>query len=219
MFVDELRRAVEASPRAELHTVSGLLWKAFAAGHLTEAEAQALAETIEARKALPPAPKPLQRRLGSRPRSPTSMERRRRWAASGALPPALASRFTLAEQAVLAVVAAEHRKRGDCRLTNKEVADVAGVSITTVKNTLRVARALNLVSIEERRLTAFRNASNVVRIVSPEWRMWLRLGGGGKCVLCLPTQLKIPASVQRNRTWAAEGQRRLGGGYRDSWRR
>src|SRR5215212_1852971 len=31
------------------------------------------------------------------------------------LPPALAARFTLAEQAVLAVVAAEHRKRGDCR--------------------------------------------------------------------------------------------------------
>jgi hypothetical protein len=43
------------------------------------------------------------------------------------LPPALASQFTLAEQAVLAVVAAEHRKRSDCRLTNKEIADVAGV--------------------------------------------------------------------------------------------
>src|SRR6185312_2943779 len=86
--------------------------------------------------------KPLQRRLGSRPRSPASMERRRRWAASGALPPALASRFTLAEQSVLAVIAAEHRKWGDCRLTNKEVADVAGVSITTVKNALRAARGL-----------------------------------------------------------------------------
>jgi DNA-binding CsgD family transcriptional regulator len=69
------------------------------------------------------------------------MERRRRWAASGCLPPALAARFTLAEQAVLAVVAAEHRKRGDCRLTNGELADVAGVSITTVKNALRAARA------------------------------------------------------------------------------
>src|SRR5215213_3536757 len=104
------------------------------------------------------------------------MERRRRWAASGGLPPALASRFTLAEQAVLSVVAAEHRKRGDCRLTNKEIADVAGVSPTTVKNAMRAARALNLLSIEERRLTAFRNASNVVRITDPSWRTWLRLG-------------------------------------------
>src|SRR3954453_21508161 len=106
------------------------------------------------------------------------MERRRRWAASGCLPPALAARFTLAEQAALAVVAAEHRRRGDCRLTNKEIADVAGVSITTVKNALRAARALGLISVEERRLSAFRNAPNIVRIVSPEWRAWLRLGGG-----------------------------------------
>jgi len=118
----------------------------------------------------------------------------------------LASRFTLAEQAVLAVVAAEHRKRGDCRLTNKEVADVAGVCITTVKNALRAARALNLLAIEERRLTVFRNASNVVQIVSPEWRAWLRLGGGGKSVPRSHTQLKIPALAQRNRAWATEGQ-------------
>src|SRR5215208_171398 len=206
MFTEQLRRAVEASPRAELPTVSALLWKAYAAGQVTEAEASALSEGIEARKVLPAAQKPAQRRFGSRPRSPASMERRRRWAASGALPPALASRFTLAEQAVLAVIAAEHRKQGDCRLTNKEVADVAGVSVTTVKNALRVARALNLVSIEERRLTAFRNASNVVRIVSPEWRSWLRLGGGGKSV----PRSRTPYKNQRSRTseavWAAEGR-------------
>ena len=118
------------------------------------------------------------------------MERRRRWAASGALPPALAGRFTLAEQAVLAVIAAEHRKRGDCRLTNKEIADVAGVCLTSVKNALRAARALGLLSVEERRLTAFRNDSNVVRITSPEWRAWLRLGGGGKSVPRSPTAYK-----------------------------
>src|SRR4051795_11428377 len=108
MFVDELRRAVEASPRAELPAVSGLLWKAFAAGQVSEAEASELSDLIESRRALPAPQKPIQRRLGSRPRfSPASMERRRRWAASGALPPALATRFTLAETAVLAVVAVE----------------------------------------------------------------------------------------------------------------
>src|SRR5829696_6941465 len=206
MFVEQLRRAVEASPRAELPAVAALLWKAYAAGQVTEAEASALSEAIELKRALPAPQKPVQRRFGSRPKTPASLERRRRWAASGAMPPTLASRFTLAEQAVLAVVAAEHRKRGDCRLTNKEIADVAGVSVTTVKNALRAARAINLISIEERRLTAFRNASNVVRIMSPEWRAWLRLGGGGKSVPPSPTQLKISALAQRNRTWAAEGQ-------------
>src|SRR6185312_12837327 len=105
MFVDELRRAVEASPRVELAKVAGLLWRAYAAGQVSEAEASELSDLIEARKAIPAPQKPLQRRLGSRPRSPASMERRRRWAASGALPPALAARFTLAEQSALAVIA------------------------------------------------------------------------------------------------------------------
>src|SRR4051812_47867897 len=69
MFVEQLRRAVEASPRAELPAVAALLWKAFAAGHVTEAEASALSEAIEFKKALPATQKPAQRRLGSRPRS------------------------------------------------------------------------------------------------------------------------------------------------------
>jgi DNA-binding CsgD family transcriptional regulator len=205
MFVEQLRRAVEVSPRAELPAVSTLLWKAYAAGHVTEAEASALSEAIEVKRALPAPQKPAQRRFGSRP-TPASLERRRRWAASGAMPPALASRFTLAEQAVLALVAAEHRKRGDCRLTNKEIADVAGVSVSTVKNAMRAARALNLISIEERRLTAFRNAANVVRITSPEWRAWLRLGGGGKSVAPSHTSDKNQRSRASKLAWAAKGQ-------------
>src|SRR3954469_22277623 len=190
MFVEQLRRTISASPRVELARVAQLLWKAYAAGQVSEPEASELSALIEAKRAIPVPPTRPRFRVGSRPRSPAHMERRRRWAASGCLPPALAARFTLAEQAALAVVAAEHRRRGDCRLTNKEIADVAGVSLTTVKNALRVARALGLISIEERRLTAFRNASNVVRIVSPEWRAWLRPGGGGKSVPGSPTRYK-----------------------------
>src|SRR3954463_4962306 len=98
MFAEQLRRAAEASPRIELARVAQLLWRAYGAGHITEAEASALSEAIELRRALPAAQKPVQRRrLGSRPRSDASMERRRRWASSGAMPPAIASRFTLAE--------------------------------------------------------------------------------------------------------------------------
>src|SRR4051795_13210466 len=144
MFAEQLRRAVEASPRVELAKVASLLWRAYAAGQVTEAEAQALSDLIEARRALPAASKPLQRRLGSRPRSPASMERRRRWAASGALPPALAARFTLAETAVLAVIAAEVLRHGACTLTVGHIAALAGVSETTVRNALRAARMLAL---------------------------------------------------------------------------
>ncbi len=61
MFANQLRQAVEASPRAELHKVSSLLWRAYAAGSITETEAQTLAELVEAKKALPAAEKPPQR--------------------------------------------------------------------------------------------------------------------------------------------------------------
>src|SRR3954464_6671987 len=132
MFVEQLRRAVEASPRVELPVVSAHLWKAYAAGYVSESDAADLSALIEARKAAGGRPGDAPRRLvGSRPRSPGHMERRRRWAASGCLPPAIAARFTLAEQAALAAIAAENRKRGHCDLTNRELADVAGVSIST----------------------------------------------------------------------------------------
>src|SRR3954447_13823090 len=126
MFVEQLRRAVEASPRVELTKVSALLWKAYAAGQVSEAEASALSEAIELKRAIPAAEKPVQRRFGSRPKTtPASLERRRRWAASGALPPALAARFTTAETAVLAVIAAEHVKQGRCVLTLDHIAALA----------------------------------------------------------------------------------------------
>src|SRR3954454_18023779 len=180
MFAEQLRRAVEASPRVELAKVSGLLWKAYAAGQVSEAEASELSDLIESRRALPAAQKLIQRRLGSRPRfQPASMERRRRWAASGALPPALAARFTLAETAVLAVLAAEVLGHSACTLTIGHIAALAGVSETTVRNALRAARGLGLLTIEERRVSAWRNAPNVVRIVSREWLGWLRLRGAG----------------------------------------
>src|SRR3954469_18790415 len=214
MFAEQLRQAVEAAPRVELAKVAGLLWRAYAAGHVTEAEASELSDLIEARRALPAAPKPIQRRLGSRPRSPASMERRRRWAASGALPPALAARFTLAETAVLAVIAAEVLRHSACTLTVGHLAALAGVSETTVRNALRAARGLGLLTVEERRLTAWRNAPNVVRLVSREWQAWLRLrapkggrGGGGKFVHPTPTEENNKGTAaQRNRTWAAERQ-------------
>src|SRR4051812_33049700 len=177
MFANQLRAAITAAPRVELGRLGETLWKAWGQGLVSDAEAQSIADMIEARRVIPATPKAIQRRLGSRPRSPAYMERRRRWAASGCLPPAIAARFTLAEQSALAVIAVENRKRGDCRLTNGELADVAGVSISTARNAVRVARMLGFISVTERRRTAFRNDSNVIRIADAGWRVWLRLGG------------------------------------------
>src|SRR3954466_2477085 len=137
------------------------------------------------------------------------MERRRRWAASGLLPPALAARFTLAETAVLAVVAAEALRHGRCTLVLEHIAALAGVCRKTVKNALREAQGVGLIRIEERRLSAWRNAPNVVTITSPEWGAWLRMRRRGVGVNPYPPRIlenKRGTSVQRNWTRAAEGR-------------
>src|SRR4051794_28657562 len=137
------------------------------------------------------------------------MERRRRWASSGALPPALASRVTLAGQAVPAVVAAEHVRHGRCALVLEHIAALAGVCRKTVKNALREAQRLGLVRIEERRLSAWRNAPNVVTITSREWSAWLRMRRRGVGVNPYPPRIqedKKGSPMQRNRPWAAREQ-------------
>ncbi|CAO4138186.1 helix-turn-helix domain-containing protein [Methylorubrum extorquens] len=224
MFCDQIRQSAETAPRAALPAVAAALWKAFAEGHVTEAEAEALSALIEARQAgsLKLANQstigksdtasnrlgsPRTGRTGSRPRTDASMERRRRWAASGRMPPAIAARFTLAEQSVLSLVAAETCRRKDCRLTVEHMAALAGVSRSTVKNAIREAAKLGLLTVEERPVTGWRNLSNVLRIVSPEWLSWLRLtrkrklegdavmappseGGGVKSPTCTLTDIQ-----------------------------
>src|SRR3954466_8334781 len=69
MFHDQLRRAIEAAPRVALTKISALLWRACAAGQVSEAEASALSEAIELRRALPAIQRPARRLFGSRPRS------------------------------------------------------------------------------------------------------------------------------------------------------
>jgi hypothetical protein len=163
-YAEEIRRQAEAAPRAALPEVAKALWQAFGEGKVTEAEAEALSALIDVRSLssgrnpngtktdAPQASRAAdtastqsgagcaRRAVGSRPRSDASMERRRRWAASGRLPPGLAARFTLAEQAVLALVAAEVARRKDCRLSIENMAAVAGVCRSTVKNAIREAQ-------------------------------------------------------------------------------
>lgn len=225
MFVDEIRRAAERAARIELPKVSAAMWQAFSAGHITETEAEALSALIEARKAIPAAPaRPPAARRGSRPRTDASLERRRRWAASGRLPPALAVRFTQAEVAVLAVMAAEAARHGRCTLAHGHLAALAGVSVSTVKRAFRAARDAGLVDVQVRRLSAFRNDTNAVSIVSREWLSWMRLarsGGGGQIGPSMHTNISRPTStrVRNPSKKAAEGQdRRHRSGLLDSHR-
>lgn len=204
MFADDIRRALPGTPRGRLAELAAAVWKGFACGALAGDEAQALAEAIEARKAIPTALPSAARRVGSRPRSPESMERRRRWVASGWLPPALACRFTAGELAALSVVASRVAKHGRCDLALDHLAALAGVSRTTVRNGISEARKLGLLTVEERRLRAFRSDTNVIRIVASGWQSWLSMrrtspGQGVGSNLCVPRSTQDSFGGRRER--------------------
>jgi hypothetical protein len=109
-------------------------------------------------------------------------------------------------------VAAEVARRKDCRLSVPNLAAVAGVAETTVRNAIREAKRLGLVTVEERRLTGFRNDTNVVTIVSAEWIGWLRLtrrgtrvgvveGGGCRSPYPTPTQVLESGKMRVTAPW------------------
>ena len=176
MFTEQMRQAVTAAPRERLQDLSSGLWKAWAAGAVTDDQASELAALIKLRQTTPV---PTPRRSGSRPRSDAHLARRRQWAASGWLPPVVASGFTPGEIAALSIVACEVALHGRCELSVGAIAGKAGVGDSTVRNGLRQARALGLMTIEERRLSYARSLSNVVRITSSEWTAWIAFRGRG----------------------------------------
>src|SRR5215204_5111437 len=71
----------------------------------SQADLQRMVDDTPDRARAKPTGKPAGTRSGSRPRTGAGIERRRSWAASGWMPPQIACRLTLAEQAVMAVIA------------------------------------------------------------------------------------------------------------------
>jgi hypothetical protein len=174
MFADDIRRALPGTPRTRLAELSAAVWKGFACGAVSEEDAQQLAEEIQARKAMTGLAAPAPRRVGSRPRSSASLERRRAWSAGGWMPPAIQARFTGGEAAALAVVLCEIARSGRCALPVGAIAARAGVCATTVRNALREARRLALVAVEARRVAYDRSLPNIITVISRDLALWIR---------------------------------------------
>ena len=208
MFAEECRRAIAACQRTGLDALSREVWRAYGADVLTAAEASELCEAIAARRAVPSSAASA-RRVGSRPRSSASMERRRAWTASGWLPPAVAARFTMGEAAALAVIVREIATAGRCGLPVGAIAGRAGVCATTVRNALREARRLGLVKVEERRLSYARSLPNLVTICGRELALWVRTraraerqGGGCKTVATTTNHLSPKPAKRIAAAWS-----------------
>jgi hypothetical protein len=194
VFADHLALEIDRAPSKHLDYLARQLWTAHANGTLTDEQAQSLAELLHDRQRVSRSDPPHKgegkahqagrrssifpvRRYQRSPDRQRSLERRRTLAASGPMPPRLASMFTTGELAVLRLVADEVRTRGLCALTVPELAARAGVCRRTAQVAIRQAAALGLLTVQERRQQGRLNLSNILRIVSTEWLSWLKKTG------------------------------------------
>ncbi len=207
MFAEECRRAIMAAPRSGLDALAKAVWQAFGADALSETEASELCELVASKRAIPVAAV-APRRVGSRPRSSASMERRRSWAAGSWMPPAMAAAFTTAENAALAVIIREIATTGSCGLAAGAIAGRAGVSTSSARNAVREARKRGILAVQERRIRYDRNDPNIVTIASRELQLWVRtrarmLGHGGGIRNVRPTTNHLYSSPVRSAavTW------------------
>jgi hypothetical protein len=96
----------------------------------------------------------------------------------------------------------EGRRAGWRCSTHKPEAD-ARRAYRDRPNPARSTRMLGLITVEERRITGFRNDTNVVRVSSREWAGWLRMrmhragprGVGAR--LCLARDLDLQGAVHK----------------------
>jgi hypothetical protein len=83
------------------------------------------------------------------------------------------------------IVGDECRAHGCCFLHIDAIAARAGVHRTTVQNALREAQGRGavpgspIISVQERRRKGQRSLTNIIRVISREWRDWLHRGPRG----------------------------------------
>jgi hypothetical protein len=196
MFTDHLSATIAAGPsnRKHLGDLTRKNAQAYTAGVFSYDQWQANQKAIDARqqswapgqgegrKTLSAASCGPRRRQRSPDRA-RSIERRRALAATQTMPPNTACKYTTGEQAVLAHVAREFCRHGYCRDFIEQIAAQAGVCDRLVQLAIRKAERNGHLRIQERRVSAFRNNTNILTIISPEWLAWLRVrmtGGLGE---------------------------------------
>jgi hypothetical protein len=190
MFADQMSAAInEARTLTRLDDLSRAIWQGWGANAVTDDQAQDLASLIHTRRlvvrgevkpvGIPPGRPSIfpPRRLQRPPLRSVAIARRRHLAASGPMPPSVACKFTVGELAALRIVSDEVREKGHCDRTIAEIAARAGVCRSIVKNAIRAAAAMGLLTVQERRREGQKNLPNVVRVVSREWHLWIKRGG------------------------------------------
>jgi hypothetical protein len=128
------------------------------------------------------------------------------------MPDTMRHHFTEGERAAMCIVAGEVKTRGICELSIDEIGDRAGVGRTTVQNAMHEARRLGFLQVTERPQRGAKHLTNVVKIISAEWRAWIRRapsaarGIGSKSFTNVSTSKSIDTKIGGDR-----GAKRLAG--------
>lgn len=172
-----------------LDQLARALWRGFGDGAINDADAAALQSLIDRRR-----PLAVDRRgVGGRgvgalvgrfiPRQrarshdrKASRDRRRTLGGSAVMPSNLRCHYTEGQRAVLCVIAGEVKHHDLCDLPIDKIAALAGVCRTTVQTTLHEARRLGHVTIVERPQPGRKSLTNIVRVASGEWLVWIKRG-------------------------------------------
>jgi hypothetical protein len=100
--------------------------------------------------------------------------RKRMLGGSSTMPDTMRHIYTEGERAVACVVAGEVKRHGQCELSIDAIAERAGVGRTTVQNFMHEGRRQGHLQIVRRPRPGANHDTNVVRIMSAEWRSWIK---------------------------------------------
>jgi hypothetical protein len=127
-----------------------------------------LAATFRRRSIFPP------RRHIASPERAKSRLRRRRQGLSRSMPDQMAERYSEALRSVAHVIAEQHLLRGHCALPNDQIAALAGVCRSTVRNHRKESVERREIHVIERPVRGRPHDTNIIRIVDPAWLRWLK---------------------------------------------
>lgn len=185
MLAHTLAQRIDSAQWGELPTLTTQIWVAYGKELLTDDEAQALSDRIEARKGrktVTPTAAPVRRasifppRKVQKPRDPSAVVLRRRLNSRHTMSPTMSQGYTNGELAVLKIVADEVAKRGFCDRSIDEIAARAGACRRLVQTTMKLAERNGLLKVQRRPRIKNTNLTNVITIISDEWLLWIKRG-------------------------------------------
>lgn len=126
--------------------------------------------------------------------------RRRKWGGGSTLPDAICPHYSEAERAALGVIGEQVKRHGFCELPIEKIAEMAGVSRTTVQNAIRKARSRDRsdISVQLRPQPGRKNLTNIIRIISAEWLRWIKRSIGFKALSPSETSRENSLSKSQN---------------------